>query len=99
MRRSLGLAAMGMRRRLDHGRDEADLPMGHAALGDDGLRKRPHRGGIAAQDGQLEATVVIQVNVQGRDLQLMMRMMGIRKALGQLARMVVRRPDRARSRV
>jgi hypothetical protein len=72
---------MRVLRRFDNGRDKADLPVHDAAFGDHRFRESPNCGGVAAQHGNFEAAFVIEVNVHGRELQLMMLVMGIREAL------------------
>ena len=52
--------------------------------------------GIAAKHGQFEAIFVIEMNVQGRDLQFMVRVMGVCQPLRQFACVVVKHVGKRR---
>ena len=74
---SVSLDVMRVRVGLDHNGDKVDLAMRHPALSDHGLGKFAHSRGVAAKHRQLKTALMIEMNMHGRDLQFMVRMMGI----------------------
>ena len=79
---------MRVRRRVDRDRNEADLAVCDAAFGDDRLRKLADFSSIPTKHRDLEATVVIEMNVHRRDVMAMMLVVRIRQPPRQLAGMV-----------
>ena len=70
-------------------RDKTHLSVLDVALGDHRLGKFPDRGGAAAQDGDFEAIVVVEMNMHRRDLKIVMIVMCVRQSLRQFARVVI----------
>ncbi len=64
---------------LDRGRDETDLAVGDPAFGNYGAGESPHCAGIATQHREFQAVFMIQMDMQGRDLQLVMGVMRVRQ--------------------
>src|SRR5262245_4599772 len=83
---SAGVSVCG---RLDDDRDERHLAMGDAALGDHRLGKFPYRRGVATQHGDFETALMIEMNMQGRNLQLVMCVMRRGQPFGEFAGMMV----------
>jgi len=55
---------------LDHHRDHVQMPVAHAPLGDDLVGETPDPPHRAAEDGHLQAVVVIQVHVHAGEREL-----------------------------
>ncbi|MGY4628433.1 hypothetical protein ACVWY3_006189 [Bradyrhizobium sp. USDA 4486] len=55
-------------------RDHHHAAVAHAAFGDDVVGEMPDFGGVAAQRGHLHAIVVIEMDVQGREREVMVTM-------------------------
>ena len=66
-----------------------DLPMAHAAFGDDVIGEFPHVASASLQDRHFHATLVIQMNVQRRLREIMMIVEVARQPFWQIALMVV----------
>jgi hypothetical protein len=77
----MSLGVMRMRLGLDHNRDKVDLAVRNPALSDHGLGKFAHRRGVAPKHRQLKTALMIEMNMHGRDLQLMVRMMSVSQPL------------------
>jgi hypothetical protein len=75
--------------RLHNDRYKGDLTMGDAAFGDHRLGKVAYQRGLAAEHGNFETAVVIEMNMQSGDLQLVMRVMRPGQPFGQFSRMVI----------
>ncbi len=69
--------------------DEIHLPVAHAPLGLRPARERAHRGGRTLEDDALETVVVVEVHVHRRDDQIVVLVLRLGEALGQLALVVV----------
>jgi hypothetical protein len=63
---------------LDHHGNKAHLAVRYPALSDHGLGKFAYRSGIAAKHRQLKAALMIEMNMHGRNLQFVVRMMAVR---------------------
>ena len=70
-------------------RDHVELAMAHALLGDQGLGKLHHLLRMAAQDHGLDAIVVIQMRVHGRDSHVVMIVLDLREPAGELSLVMV----------
>ena len=57
---------MGMAIQTNLGRNDMQITVPHAPLGDNGVREIANVLGRSAQDHRLQAGIVIQMNVQGR---------------------------------
>ena len=68
------------------GRHHHHAAVPHAALGDHVLGEMLDRAGLALEHRHLQATVVIEVNVQGRQRQFVMVVEGFGEAAGKLPR-------------
>jgi hypothetical protein len=86
---SVSLDVTRVRLGLDHNGNKADLPVRNPALSDHGLGKFAHRRGVAAKHRQLKTVLMIEMNMHGRDLQLMVRMMGVCQPLRQFTCVVI----------
>ena len=83
------LGVMRMRLGLDHNRDKVDLAVRNPTLSDDGLGKFAHRRSVAAKHRQLKTTLMIEMNMHGRDLQLILRVMSVCQPLRQFPCVVI----------
>lgn len=73
--------------RLD--RDEVQAAVAHARLGGQARGQLAHRRHRALQHGALEAVLVIEMHVHRRDHQVVVRVLALGEALGEIARVVV----------
>ena len=87
--RSVSLGAMRVCLGLDHNGNKADLPVRNPALSDHGLGKFAHRRGVAAKHRQLKTVLMIEMDMHGRDLQFMVRMMSVCQPLRQFTCVVI----------
>jgi hypothetical protein len=86
---SMGLAATRVGRRVDRNGHETELTVSHAPFGDDSLCKVADLGGVAAKHRDLEARIMVEMDVHCRDLMVMMLVVRIRQPFRQFAGMVV----------
>src|SRR5262245_45528635 len=70
-------------------RNEMELAVAHAALARGLVRKRPQLGGRAAQDGDLQAGVVVEMDMHGGHLQVVMTMLRFGEPLAKRTRLVI----------
>lgn len=77
---------MGMSQGHGH---QVQLPVDDAGLGDHRLGKGLHGRGGPAQDHGLDAVIVVQVGMGGGHRQLVVLVLHLRQAQGQLARVVL----------
>jgi len=82
-------ALVRVRRCPEHDRHKGNLAMGDAVLGDHRLSKFSYRGGIAAQHGDFETALMVEMNMQRRDLQLVVRVICPGQPLGEFPGVVV----------
>ena len=80
---------MVMRMCADVCRHVGDVAVTHAALRDDVIGERFHFGALALEHRHFETTVVIEMNVERRLREAVVRMEVLGQALGQLARRMV----------
>lgn len=71
------------------GRDQMQRTVPHSGLGDGRVGELPHLLAVSLQQHDLETILVIQMNMQGREHQVVMGMLGVGQAAGQFALMVV----------
>jgi hypothetical protein len=83
------LGVMRMRLGLDHDRDKVDLAVSNPALSDHGLGKFAHRGSVAAKHRQLKTALMVEMNMHGRDLQPVVRVMSVCQPLRQFTCVVI----------
>src|ERR1700757_3686780 len=82
-------AAVAMLATVYGGRPQGKMPVAHAALADRVVGELLHRAGRASQHRDLEAAVVIEMDVHRRDLQVVMALLRLGEPLAELARLVV----------
>lgn len=74
---SVALEVMDVRHGLHHNGNEIDLAVRNPALSHHSLGKLTYHRGVAAKHGQFKAVFMIEMNMHGRDLQIVMCVMGI----------------------
>ena len=70
-------------------RDEMELAVTHAALARGLVRERLQLGGRAAQDGDLQTGVVVEMDMRRGHLQVVMSMLRLGEPLAERARLVI----------
>jgi hypothetical protein len=88
---------MSVRLRRHHNGNEIDLAVRDPALRDYGLRKFAYDRCVAAKHSQLETVLVIEMNMQGCDLQVMVRVMRVCQPLRQFARVMIEHVGKRRN--
>ena len=71
------------------GRNDVQLAVAHAALADRVVGQLLHRLGRAAQHRDLQAGVVVEMDVQGRDLEIVVAVLRLGEPPAEIARLVV----------
>lgn len=79
---------MSVRRCPDHDRHNGNLAISDAAFGDHRFGKFSYRGGVAAQHRDFETALMVEMNMQCRDLQFVMRVICPDQPLSQFSGMV-----------
>lgn len=89
---AMGMSAivMGMDTGFERDWNEVNLAMNDTALGDHAICEGPHLRGRPAKNGNFEAILMIKVNVHGRYLQVVVRMLFFRQARCQVTRMMIK---------
>jgi hypothetical protein len=70
-------------------RHEEQAPVAHSALGDHVIAELLHISGTSLEDGDLHATIVIEMNVKCRKGHFVMLVERMHEPLGQISRLVV----------
>ena len=74
-------------RDLDGG--QVQMPVPHAGLGHQPLGEAPEPAGRAAQQGHLQAVLVVEMDLERREDKIVMSVLGIGQALGEIPLVVV----------
>ena len=80
---------MGMAVQMNLGRNNVQIAVPHAALGDNAVRKNTNIIGRPTQDHRLQAGVVIQMNVQSRQADVMVVVLALGQPSRQFAFIVI----------
>lgn len=73
----------------ESGRHQVQPAVAHAALAHRVAGHRPHRLDRPAQDRDFQAGLVVEMDVQGRDLEIVVAVLGLGEAASEVARLVV----------
>ena len=84
-----GRREMRMRGGFDGDGDKSHLTVFDAALGDHSLRELSRRRGFAAQDGDFQTILMVEMNVHRRDMKLVVRVMFLRQSRRQFPRVMI----------